>query len=232
MVLRFLFGLTTSLLSGSAVAILLIATVGQFFSDPTDPQPKPPLVKPYQAAQSTNGEPPARSTTAEIGPATRTGGLPETGLEQASDPPAQQPTGEPQQTVLTQEPSPSTEQGFSTPADADVPAESAQQPASSKPAPVPPTQPLDIAGAGQSIGQVSVQERKPELGPISEQNAHTGDPTFVKPPEAGDAHAGAATGGRSTRAQPVARVHHASHAHRGRSTFQAISAAAQHQAQK
>jgi hypothetical protein len=228
MVLRFLFGLTISLASGSAVAIVLTAAVGQLFPDPTAYQQKPSLAEPYHDARWVNGKP------SVVGPPvqenrtiSRATGVPETAPEWtpvASAPPdPEAAVRQLPQMVLTQDPSPDREQVLATATAVELPAEGDQEPGSSKAAALP-ANPDAAADRPQSGGQVSVQERRPEPGQTSKQNAHTGDSAAVQPAKAEGAHT---VKGRSTRTRHVL---HVRHAHQGR--LQEATAAPQHQAQK
>lgn len=243
MVLRLLFGLTTSLVSGLAVAILLSAVVGRFFSDPADPQSKLSIVEAHRDARSANGKPTTGPTGSDTAPLVLFVRVPETGSEAGLHPAAQRdpaailpaehpPAGEPRQlqpTVLTQAPSPDGKELPSSSAIAGLPDENHHQPASLQATPDPPAQPVSLAGVAQARGQISAQEDTPEPAPISEQNAQPVHPKSAKPPEARDARAHVAAG-RSTRARP-AHALHADHARRGHASSRGTTAIAQHPAQ-
>jgi hypothetical protein len=213
MVLRHLFYVASSLLSGSAVAALFITLVLHFFPDPTDHQ-KPPVMELAAHRDARSPEPTGSVTrpvtqgglervAADISPVSR---QTQAALEAVPDPVTivrsnREPSSQqrhPEPTVLTQE------------AAIDMPAESVQEPTPSTAAPDPATQ-QDIP----LVAQVSAREREPE--PISQQNSQAGTSIIATSLAVGDVHARSAAGGRAThtRAGAVTRGPHAGHARRG-----------------
>jgi hypothetical protein len=231
MVLRLLFGLTTSLLSGLAVAILLSAVVGQFFSDPADSHPQLSILEARQDVRSAGRPSITGPTSPEIKSVALAVDVPETGQKPTPHPATQQgseagapsdprPTGQQRQsqrTALAPGPSPNVEPVLSHSQTADFPAESA--------AALPKTTP-DLA----TSSQVSVQEQTTPPAPNSEQNSPAVHPHLARLAEAKDAHARVAAASRPTRARPLGHAARAEHVHRGHSTARGITAIAQHQA--
>jgi len=248
MLLRLLFCLTGSLLSGSAVAGLFTALVLHFFPDPTNHQ-KPSGVKleAYQGARWAEVPIPPESLTVPTSPTVRPAALAagapepatssaadirqfEAALKVAPDPSAQQDpvaflrlkrqlSGQQQHlgpTVATQDGSRDTEQVFSISVATGILSDRIRAPAPSNAAADPPTQQDEFAGAAQPSAEVSAQERKPEPGPISQQNSQDRKPTITTSLVARDGRARAAAGSRATRAGQVDGGAHADHAHRRR----------------
>ena len=236
MLLRLLFCLTGSLLSGSAVAGLFTALVLHFFPDPTNHQ-KPSGVKleAYQGARWAEVPIPPESLTVPTSPTVRPAALAagapepatssaadirqfEAALKVAPDPSAQQDpvallrlkrqlSGRQQHlgpTVATQDGSRDTEQVFSISVATGILSDRIRAPAPSNAAADPPTQQDEFAGAAQPSAEVSAQERKPEPGPISQQNSQDRKPTITTSLVARDGRARAAAGSRATRAGLVA----------------------------
>ena len=239
MLLRLLFGLTTSLSSGLAVAFVLSIVVEHFFSDPTGFQHNSSISVAHQSARSAKAEastaPPGSSTE----PAALTGRVANTGATTARPTPEQdagdlQAAGQsrhPEQPGTTQEASPGREQTLSASASAAVSAESHPDTVPS----LPPTpdfaaQVVDVAGPAQPAAQISAQAETSDVRPSNGPGSLPASPVGRKSPEAAGPPARAAAESRSTRARRAARVApHAEHAHRGHSTPRGTTAIAQHQ---
>ena len=220
MVLRFLFRLTSSLLSGAAVTGLFTALVLHFFPDPTDHQ-KPSGVK-LEAHQDVRWkapiqpEPPTVPTSAMVQPAVLAAGVPapasssavdirpqprqfRAALEVAPDPSAQQD----RVAILRLIPQPSGQQQHPEPTLATQ--EGSQDKERDFSAPVAADEPADhireLAPSNATPGSQTRQDELADAGqPVSGQEPK---PEPIRQPNLQDR-------------KPVAGGPHADHAHRGR----------------
>jgi hypothetical protein len=211
MLLRFLFRLTGSLLSGSAVALLFIA-VAQLVPDPAD---RPKHSPAYSTAREKGGpaqlalqhEPPAEPTVAAIRPVALSDHVAASAISSAfsSAGDLRGEAGEPEAVV---------EAAPDRPVQAERPHDPEQEAAVSQAAPEPPRQERMAGSALPGAPGVTGQEQ-PEAGPAGVQDPRDRAPAVAVTALAAEAHA-RAPAGRARRTGSVARGSHAAHPHRSR----------------
>jgi hypothetical protein len=214
MVLRFLFGLAGSLLSGSVVAVLFTVIVQHAFPDAAADRTRP-LVK-----LAANDDERSPRISRQIEPAT---GPSHPDIQAAPDPVAHpdlspslqsdaQPAGQSSEvTVLTQEAAQNRDQLLAASGAAGLLAERPQAAEASEGTPAPPPSPDKLAGVAQPTTNLPTQERDPAAGPVTQRNAQDHKPTITASTVAADAHVQANPGGHATRGRVMTRT---SHSHR------------------
>jgi len=234
MVLRFLFCLTSSLLSGSAVAVLFTALMQHTFPDVAD-NPLPPLVnwaanqRERSVAVRPQPEPATEPTHAEAQPTPLSRSAPGPRvLEAANDPavhqnpfPALQSSAQaatqqryPEFIILTQEAA--VDRGQLLAAPGALPILAGRLPAveATEAAPDPPPQQDQLASVAQPTADQPMQQKDSVGGSVTQWNARDQGPTIAASVVAADAHARATTGGHATRGRLMTRASHADHVHR------------------
>jgi hypothetical protein len=230
--LRFLFCLTSSLLSGSAVAVLFTAIMQHAFPDAAE-NPTAPLVN-LAAVQHERSvqvppkpEPATGPSPTEIQSAPLSRGVPDPGvLEVATDPAAHQnplpvlPSNaravaqqrHPELTALTEEAAQDRGQLLAASVATHLLAERTLTAEASEAAPGPQTQPDKLASVAQPT---PLQERDPVVDSTTQRNTRDHKRTVVASPVAEDTHVRAAAGGaHPTRSRLMTHASHAGHAHR------------------
>jgi hypothetical protein len=207
MLWRFLFRLTGSVLSGSAVALLFIAVV-QLVPDPADRPKHSPV---HSVAREIEGsaklaiqrELPMEPAGAAIQPVAFTDSIPESAI-----PPARDLRGENGEAEAVAVVAP----------DRSVQAERRHDPEQEATvSQAPPEAPRQerVAGIALTGVQGPTREGQPEPGPASAQDPRDVAPAVMATALAGEAHA-RAPAGQARRTGPVVRGSHAAHPHRGR----------------
>jgi hypothetical protein len=192
MLLRFLFRLAGSLLSGSAVALLLTALV-QLVPDPAGQRTHSPvrLAQDGRSARTAlQTEPSPEPTSSVVQPAPLAAGVPAGGRPAA--PMSAQPAQSEPAVAATADP-PSQARPYAE-----------QEPPSSQAAPDPPQQDSPTTAAPSS-DRVSAGQREPDVAPVSRPDSPGSEPAIA-------ASARPAAGGQ---AKEPARGSHAAHVHRG-----------------
>jgi len=234
MVMRFLFCLTSSLLSGSVIAVLLTAVVQHAFPEASENQ------QPALGALATNQdgrpakvpqqrEPATEQTSPEIRAVALRNGAPEPPApEQTTDATVQQDSFSvlrsrpgssvereryPEFAVLTQQAAQNRGQLLAASGTTGLLEEGVQEAQATEAAPDPPKQPDKLAGIAQPTTGPPTQERDPATDPLIQQNARDHKPTTAASPVARGAHVRTAIGSRTTRSRQMTRGSHADHAH-------------------
>lgn len=214
MVIRFLFCLTGSLLSGSAVAVLFSALVQNFFPDTphyqtpasialATPQDRLPERIPRMAEQSTRPPHSAVLTTGILEPAKR------------SDIPAAGQQPEP--AALAQAGAQSKEELLSASATADLLTQDTRKAGEATTPPTHPTPQYEMTRGMHVIAEASSKGQNPEPDSANRQESPENKAT-----SAAEAPARATKGSRPTRGRSVSHVSRANHAHRRQSNHPLI----------
>jgi hypothetical protein len=231
MVMRFLFGLTGSLLSGSVVAVLFTALMQYVFPDTAE----------YQKPASLHVVAPRDGLTARMigmpeqpasprASAALTAGIREPARSSEVNPPAREDpvapghgsnTGaaglppHPEPAALAQAGAQSKEQLLSASAPADLLTQSERDAEAPTTSPDRPPQQDETAHGMQPIAEASAPGQNPEPSSLGHQEASGNKPT-----KAGDVPGRSAAGSRSTRGRSVNHTAWAEHAHRRQSHHQ------------
>jgi hypothetical protein len=231
MVMRFLFGLTGSLLSGSVVAVLFTALMQYVFPDTAEYQKPPSLnvAAPRNGLTARMFGMPEQSTRPSPSAALTAGILEPTRSSEANPPAREDPvapnhganTGaaglrpQPEPAALAQAGAQSKEQLLSASAPADLLTPSERDAEASTTSPDRPPQQGETARGTQPVAEVSAPGQSPEPSSVGQQEVLGNKPT-----KAGDVPGRAAAGSRPTRARSVNHTARAEHAHRRQSAHQ------------
>jgi hypothetical protein len=234
MVLRFLFCLTSSLLSGSVVAVLFTAMVQYAFPDDADGHRGPTLANLAAKEESRAARPPLRSEPVtepahrEVPPVMISAGANEFPAPKSapaapaepnplpafgSGPPLPEQQRHPELTILTQEAAQNRGHLLAAPGAPGLLPENAPPAELPGAIPDPPAQPGKLAGVAQPSTELPTQERNPAPGPAGQRNAQDRKPASAVSRNAKDAHVRATAGGHATRNRQTTRASHADRAH-------------------
>jgi hypothetical protein len=237
MVMRFLFCLTSSLLSGSVVAVLFTAMVQYAFPDDADGHRGPTLANFAAEEERRAAKPPLRPEPVadqahqEVPPVLISGradGLPaaksasNTSAEQnpspslRSGPQPEEQQRHPELTILTQEAAQNRGHLLAAPGAPGLLPENA--PPAELPGAIfdPPAQPGKLAHVAQPSTELPTQDRNPAPGPAAPQNVQDQKAASAVSRNAKDAHVRATAGGHATRNRQTTRASHADRAQRRR----------------
>ena len=223
MVIRFLFCLMGSLLSGSVIAVLFTAFVQFFFPDNTPGQ------KPQVANLATHQEGPPAPLPRETAPsAALAAGVPEPAQSSELNSPAAEdplaagrsdsqatgPRQEPELAALAQDGARSKERLLSASAAADLLTKADQE--AEVPMTAPDRPPQQDKPGFPSIAEVSAKAPSLEANSGGQQESQENKPTI-----AADTHARTAAGARPTQGRSAGHASRVKHAHRRQSDHQA-----------